>query len=120
MLKNAKVLRVFRILIIIRKVEARVGFIACVLTHFDDITDRKIISIGRKIYAVTIIVKFCYGLSGVYSIFIIAQILQILPRDIGYEIIWLPISPEVFGEFWSIIKMNFIDYFLFFYFFFNF
>ena len=56
--------------------------------------------------------RFCFASVRVYSIFIIAQIPQMLPRDIGnINIILLPISPEAFGEFWSIIKMNFIDYF---------
>ena len=83
---------------------------------FSPLSKKKKVTFERKILRVIFADKLRGRELLVFSIFIIDRILQMLLRDIGDEILWVPISPEAFGEFWSIIKMNFIDYFYFLFF----
>ena len=45
----------------------------------------------------------------IYHLYYMAKIPQMLFGDISNFINYLTNIPEAFGEFWSIIKMNFID-----------
>ena len=113
MIKNERVLDniIFR-----EKFGSNVGLGFCGYRMYSVFTDKKKVTFGRKILRVI----FADRVRGrgllVFSIFIIDRILQMLLRDIGDDNFRVPISPEAFGEFWSIIKMNFIDYFYFLFF----
>ena len=113
MIKNERVLDniIFR-----GKFGSNVGLEFCVYGGLSLLSKNKKVMFGRKILRVIFTDKLRGRELLVFSIFIIDRILQMLLRDIGDENIRVPISPEAFGEFWSIIKMNFIDYFYFLFF----